>query len=271
MSYYYYEPTKPIETNRGIKARSKRGAFAENWWATRWINAMTALGDRGRLQRGKRYARKGQVIALDEAKGGITAKVQGSRKTPYKIKISLTPLTDAQWEKVLAALSKRAIFAAQLLAGEMPQEIEEVFDGVGVPLFPKRTNDIQTNCSCPDYASVCKHLAATHYILGERFDADPFLLFRLRGRNEQQIMDSLRESGAGEPEREPAPPLALDTFWQAEPIHFATHIQPPTTPLPILRRLGQPRFVSADLAATLNSAYNDVTEQILLMTFEETT
>lgn len=272
-NYYYYEPAKTIETDKGIKAKSKRGAFVTNWWATRWIEAMTNIVDRGRLQRGKRYARKGQVVALDEKKGGILAKVQGSRKTPYKVQISLTALNDAQWNKVLEALSQRAIFSAQLLAGEMPQEIEQVFADVGVPLFPMRWSDLQTSCSCPDYADVCKHLAATHYILGERFDEDPFLIFRLRGHNEQQIMDALRQSGAAAPEAglEPAQPLTLDNFWHsAQPLtHFATHIKPPTTLMPILKRLGQPRFVSDNLENVLKDAYISVTEEVITLAFED--
>lgn len=275
MSYYdYYKPTKPIETDKGIKAKSKRGAFVKNWWATRWIEAMTQLGDRGRLQRGRSYARKGQVVALDEKKEGIAAKVQGSRKTPYKVTINLTPLTDAQWDKVIAALSERAIFAAQLLAGEMPQEIEQVFADVGVPLFPIRSGDLQAACSCPDYASVCKHLAATHYILGERFDEDPFLLFRLRGRNEQQIMEKLRQSGADAAEfgLEPAPPLddALNHFWQPTQLtHFVTHIKPPTTPMPLLKRLGQPSFVSDNVETWLADAYASVTAHVVETAFED--
>ncbi|MBX3055572.1 MAG: hypothetical protein KF770_03785 [Anaerolineae bacterium] len=128
MSWYYdFKPTRPIETDQGIKARSKRGDFVKNWWATRWIKAMERVMDSGRLQRGRSYARKGQVLSLEEGQGRMTAKVQGSQRTPYKITIELTPLTEKDWEKVLAALAARPYFVAQLLAGEMPPEIEEVF------------------------------------------------------------------------------------------------------------------------------------------------
>ena len=104
MSWYYnYKPT--IETDEGIKAKSKRGAFVKNWWATRWIEAMEGLMDRGRLQRGRRYARRGQVLTLTEGKGEIVGKVQGSRRRPYTITIHIKPLTDAQWEQVIEALA----------------------------------------------------------------------------------------------------------------------------------------------------------------------
>src|SRR5512136_1814414 len=118
--YSYYKPTQAIETDQGIKAKSKRGQFAKNWWAARWISALERLVDSGRLRRGQSYARKGQVLAIEETKEGIEAKVQGSRPRPYKVFINITPLTNAQWEKVINALAEQAIFTAQLLAGEMP-------------------------------------------------------------------------------------------------------------------------------------------------------
>ena len=127
MRWYWDFPTsKPIETDQGIKAKSKRGDFVRNWWATRWIKAMEYVMNRGRLERGRRYARKGQVLSLTENKGGggFVAKVQGSRPTPYKITINVTPLSNKKWEAVLDALAERAIFTAKLLAGEMPQDIE---------------------------------------------------------------------------------------------------------------------------------------------------
>ena len=131
----------------------------------------------------------------EETKGGIEARVQGSQKSPYKIHIQIAPLTDAQWDKVFDVLAGQAIFTAQLLAGEMPQDIEQGFEAAKVSLFPARRDDLKTDCSCPDYANPCKHIAAAHYILGERFDEDPFLIFRLRGRT----------PGAGDGGAAPAP------------------------------------------------------------------
>ena len=82
-----YEATRPIEVADGIKARSKRGKFVENWWADRWIKALTRLMDSGRLSRGRSYARRGQVIEINIEPGSISARVQGSRRTPYKVRI----------------------------------------------------------------------------------------------------------------------------------------------------------------------------------------
>lgn len=275
---WYYKRTTPIETDEGIKARSKRGKFAKNWWAERWIKALEQITDAGRLRRGRTYARKGQVLSIQEKKGAIEARVQGSRSTPYKVQIRLKPLSEKAWDDVIAALAERAIFTAQLLAGEMPQEIEEAFATAGVSLFPDRSSDLETSCSCPDWANPCKHVAATHYILGEQFDADPFLLFRLRGRNQEEIFAALRAQRTAEMVEgvaeeaapytaEPAPALeeSLDNFWRlgASLEHFSTYLSESATPLPVLRRLGQPVFLSTDVEAALGYLYEAASHQAL--------
>jgi uncharacterized Zn finger protein len=276
---WYYKPTRAIETDAGIKAKSRRGKFVKSWWATRWIESLTRVMDAGRLRRGRTYARKGQVIALTEAQGRIEAKVQGSRRTPYKVTIALKQLSDDQWSQVLAELSGRAIFSAQLLAGEMPQEIESVFETAGVSLLPASRTDLTVNCSCPDYAAVCKHIAATHHILGERFDEDPFLIFRLRGRTEAQILADLRKrqgfdaAGMGhDSAAEPAPILEADpaSFWGTAQLltQIASHIKSPNTPMPLLQRLGQPNFTAVPLPQLLDAAYQHVTQTAISIAFE---
>ena len=278
--YQYFEPTRPIETDKGIKARSQHGKFARNWWAERWITALEGLMDTGRLRRGRSYARSGQVISIEEKKSTVLARVQGSRAKPYKITIQLQPLTDAQWERVIDEMAGQAIFAAQLLAGEMPPDIEQAFEAAGVSLFPKTGGDLVTDCSCPDWANPCKHVAATHYILGEQFDEDPFMIFRLRGRTQEQILQALRARRAGDAadaeEAEPPEvvvPLeeVLETFWQgAEPLEpFPIAIKPPAVPLPLLKRLGPPAFFGdRDLAALLAPAYQAITDAALAQAYE---
>lgn len=279
---WYPKPTRAIETDTGIKARSKRGDFAENWWAQRWIQALERITDAGRLRRGRSYARKGQVLSIEEKAGAIQARVQGSRATPYKIRIRLLPLTAAEWEAVIETLSEQALFTAQLLAGEMPQDIEEAFAQAGVSLFPDKAADLETDCSCPDWANPCKHVAAAHYILGEQFDEDPFLLFRLRGMNQERLFDALRarrteptllaeEQEAYIVEEQVAPlEESLDNFWRlGAPLdHFPTAIRQPNTPLPVLRRLGQPAFVEQNLESVLGGLYATATQQALLAAFQ---
>jgi uncharacterized Zn finger protein len=271
---WYYDAKPTIRTDKGIKARSKRGAFVKNWWAGRWLAAMEQVMDRGRLQRGRRYARQGQVLTLEEGPGQITAQVQGSRRTPYKITIQLRPLSDADWTQVIEALAERPLFTAQLLAGEMPQEIEQAFMAVNVSLFPGRA-ELEQACNCPDWAAVCKHLAAVHYILAERFDEDPFLLFRLRGKAQEEVMASLGGRVAADviagPAYAPAPPLAdsLATFWQPGPelAHFRAHIAPPDPPYPVLERLGDPGFLP-DARRWLTAAYDAVSRMAVAVAFD---
>jgi uncharacterized Zn finger protein len=272
----YFRPTKPKDAKNGIKARNQRGVFAKNWWAQRWIAALERLVDAGRLSRGRTYARKGQVLSILETGEGIAARVQGSRKTPYKITIQIEPLSDSQWEKVIDALAEQAIFSAQLLAGEMPQEIESAFEAAKVSLFPARRNDLKTECSCPDYSNPCKHIAATHYILGERFDEDPFLIFRLRGRTQEQVMAALRQRRAGDlaiQEDEPDQPevvlpleLHMAHFWDySAPLEgFSVSIHPPSIEMPVLKRLGQAGFVpEPGLEALLHEAYLSICKKAL--------
>lgn len=275
MSWYYdNKPSRPIETDEGIKARSQQGEFVKNWWATRWIEAMERVMDRGRLQRGRSYARRGQVLSLEEGKSEIKAKVQGSRRVPYKISIRITPLSEKDWAEVMAALGNRPYFVAQLLAGQMPQDIEEAFRSVKLDLFP-RSGELEQECSCPDWVSVCKHLAAVHYILAQRFDEDPFLLFRLRGKTQQDILATLataeeQDSGNTEPGNTSAPPLeaSLADFWQPgrELEGFTVHIAAPEDPYPLLTRLGDPTFMP-EARRWLEPAYEAVSAKALAIAY----
>ncbi|MCX6050364.1 MAG: SWIM zinc finger family protein [Chloroflexi bacterium] len=284
--YEYFRPTKPVETDKGLKAHSKRGEFVKNWWAERWIKALEQLVDAGRLRRGRSYARSGQVLSIEEKKDGLLATVQGSRATPYKVTIQLQPLTEMQWDAVIDTLAERAIFTAQLLAGEMPQAIEEAFATAGVSLFPAIRVDLVTTCTCPDPANPCKHAAATYYILGEQFDEDPFLLFRLRGRSQEQIIEALRaRRSTGEPVQlaeagvdygPDATPTQLEEtlahFWDVGQgiAQFPTNIKPPLTPHPVLQRLGQPAFLDENLDQWLGPAYDAIMNAALKATFAET-
>jgi len=283
---YYYKPTKAIRTKDGIKAQSQRGEFAKNWWAKRWIAALERLMDSGRLRRGRNYARQGQVLSIDETPGGITAQVQGSMRMPYKISIKIKPLSDAEWEKVIDALAEQAIFSAQLLAGEMPQDIEQAFQAAKVSLFPSERGDLTTDCSCPDYSNPCKHIAATHYILGERFDEDPFLIFRLRGRTQEQIMQELRKRRAAEEqtaiaedeeveEVEVVPPLEeqMAHFWDlGAPLEGLTvSIRPPAIEMPLLKRLGEANFVpEPGIQKWLSAVYRTISHTAIRTAFEDT-
>src|ERR1022692_791529 len=214
---------RPIRVEGGIKARSKRGAIGEQWWSRRFIGVLESFGMTGRLTGGRNYARRGQVLNFEISPGYVTALVQGSRPKPYKVRIQVLPLTIPQWQGAERALAARALVRARLLAGEMPQEIEEVFADCGTPLFPGRQNDMEMSCSCPDWEVPCKHLAAVCYVLAEAFDADPFGMLAWRGRGREDLLASLRGQTAAGPAA-PRPvievadrPLAecASDFWSA--------------------------------------------------------
>jgi uncharacterized Zn finger protein len=284
-----YTPTRPIDVEDGIKAKSKRGKFVKNWWADRWIKALRVLMDSGRLSRGRSYARRGQVIEINVEPGHVSARVQGSRRKPYKVSIKLQPLSDRQWDRVYDALAEQAIFAAQLLNGEMPPDIEEVFDAVKVSLFPASRGDLNTNCSCPDWANPCKHIAAVYYLMGERFDEDPFLLFELRGRNKDEVIAALRErrvQGIGTVDETPYVPdiveavetvaleESLDRYWTlgSEAADVALRIGTPRVDMALLKRLGVPDFQGIKARSfwgQMERVYDGVTKRALDVAFAD--
>lgn len=193
--YDYFRPSIPRAVKGGIKAQSKRGTFGESWWARRWIAVLEGFHIGARLGRGRSYARRGQVLSIEIEKGEVKSKVQGSRSKPYDIKIHIKTLSAADWRKLAKALSHQAIFLAKLLAGQMPEDIEKAFKRVGLSLFPERLRDLRTNCSCPDWSNPCKHIAAVYYLLGEEFDRDPFLIFKLRGMSRDELVQLLDKTG----------------------------------------------------------------------------
>ncbi len=287
MSWGWFPKAKPRRPANGIKAKTGRGQqFGKSWWASQWIKALERLVDSGRLQRGRSYARSGQVLNLDIKPGRIDSRVQGSRAQPYKVYIEIEPLTDKEWNKVADAMASQAIFAAKLLAGEMPQNIEEAFAAAGVNLFPARRSDLVTECSCPDYANPCKHIAAVYYLLGEQFDEDPFLIFKLRGRDKDKIMSALRArraapgKGAARPEveaqvEETFAPLeeCLEHFWEAGEglggLRLA--IAAPQVNAALVKRLGAPLFWrdKPEFMALMDQVYAAITQAALDVAFGE--
>ncbi len=285
-SYWGYFPrSKPIPVEDGIKARTKRGAFGEHWWARRWVQVLESYGWDNRLQRGRTYARKGQVLDIDVRMGRVTARVQGSRRQPYTVRIRIQLLDAEQWERAIDAIAEQALFAAQLLSGKMPVEIERAFQAAGVSLFPA-SHELGMNCSCPDWAVPCKHIAAVYYLLGEEFDRDPFLLFTLRGCTREHLMTALRARRVadapveeGEAEAEDMPPEGepleadLTHFWNPQESldGFRIAIEPPPVETALLKRLGPPSFSRRPEAfiGTLTLVYAAVTERALTLAFGE--
>jgi uncharacterized Zn finger protein len=281
----WYPPSRPRRVENGIKARKAQGSIGESWWSRRFIDVIESFALGSRLTRGRNYARAGQVISLNVASGEVTASVQGSRARPYAVRVGVTPYPRATWQRIETALADQARYSARLLAGEMPQDLEEVFTASGVSLFPTGIRDLAMRCSCPDSAVPCKHLAATLYLLAEAFDLDPFRILQWRGRSREELLSRLRtlrsaEAGEHQDSAQPAvvsedtagvggtedvlagvrsAPLAecLDRFWS------------PSQPLParpatlaadrdlLLRQLPppSPRIGGSDLVKRLRTGY----------------
>src|ERR1700722_3320570 len=216
--WWEYESSGPIAVEGGIRARSRRGAIGEQWWSRRFLAVLESYGMSGRLQRGRSYARRGQVMEFALGTGKVTARVQGSRPQPYNVSVTVLPLTTAQWREVESRLASQALFRARLLAGEMPDEIEQVFADCGTPLFPRSSRDLEMNCSCPDWEVPCKHLAAVCYVLAEAFDDDPFAMLAWRGKGRDDLLAALRSAVTEAPAavtEVPARPLSecMDSFY----------------------------------------------------------
>lgn len=243
--------------------------FGLTWWGQRWISALEALGATyaNRLPRGRTYARRGTVGDLSIQAGQVTARVVGSRPSPYRVTLTLPIFSDGQWAAVTAALSEQVRHAAALLDGQMPEDIDEVLASCGVSLFPG-ARELVTRCSCPDHANPCKHVAAVHYVLAQAFDVDPFLLPLLRGRERDALLADLRSARAGalspiSPEPSIAgaegvlvSALSPGSLYDSPGGLSAISVQPrpPTDALAVLHRLGPPPGVSPAAVELLEDA-----------------
>ncbi|MEQ9237909.1 SWIM zinc finger family protein [Coleofasciculus sp. E2-BRE-01] len=165
---------------------------APPWWVQRWIDLLNSYRFKKRLERARKYAKEGNVLSIEFEGPQVLARVQGTEPEPYQVSLSIDPFTEEDWGYVVETMAQEAIYSAQLLAGEMPENIEQVFTANGLSLFPFTLSDIHSKCSCPDPKNPCKHIGAIYYQLGDRFSEDPFVLFQLRGRTKAQILDDLR-------------------------------------------------------------------------------
>ena len=198
---YYEQPTaeelrkKSDDSRKKAESKGKRlepivvsgRQIAKNWWGRAWCDNLEKYADyENRIGRGKTYIRSGAVIDLKIKEGRITAKVQGNRKTPYNIDIRISPFSEEKCQKIIAKCEKvRNI--EELIAGTFPDDMKELFQGQD-GLFPE-PNEISFQCSCPDWAIMCKHVAAALYGAGVRFDEQPLLFFELRGIEIDRFID----------------------------------------------------------------------------------
>ncbi len=262
---------------------------SREWWSQRWLELLDSYRFKKRLERARNYARQGNILSIKFQNAKVLADVQGSEPEPYKVSLSLHSFSDEEWGFIVETMSQKAIFAAKLLAGEMPQNIEEVFTANGLSLFPFTLSEVKSKCSCPDKANPCKHIGAIYYQLADRFSEDPFVLFQLRGRTKETILSDLRKlrsaniTDKSEEKYEVNEVIAnqnnslkLDKFWQYnQPLESSLVVIAPSTGETVLDVLGSIPFVKeeekqANINSTdvvmkyLDSLYKDASQKAFL-------
>ena len=252
----------------------------DTWWVQRWNDLLNSYRFKKRLERGRRYAREGHILSIKFQGAKVVAKVQGTAAEPYELYISIDPFTDEDWDFVIETMAQKAIYSAKLLAGEMPDDIESVFTSNGLSLFPFTLSDVRSRCSCPDPKNPCKHIAAVYYQLGDFFREDPFVLFQLRGRSKQEILDALRQKrspdsqggteGTTAPDKAEtaAPPIDLAHFWQyEEPLDSSLVVITPSgsqTVLDVLGPLPLPPAEAKVVEQYLEQVYQTASQQAMI-------
>lgn len=205
--YYEYVPVaekkakaaKQLEKlkkkNPGINPIVIEGTkVAKTWWGIAWNKNLESYADyANRIGRGRSYVRNGFVLDLAIETGTVTALVQGSGRDPYKVKITIKPLAKKKWQNITEQCSHSVANLEELVAGKFPKSLEALFTQKESGLFPT-PQEIKFDCSCPDWAAMCKHVAAALYGVGARLDEDPTLFFKLRDiRFEQLLKKSVEE------------------------------------------------------------------------------
>ncbi|MEA4833088.1 MAG: hypothetical protein VB118_10805 [Oscillospiraceae bacterium] len=159
----------------------KGRAIAKSWWGQAWCNNLELYADYvNRIARGKAYVRNGSVIHLAIEGGTVTAKVQGSKARPYNVSVNISPMSVPDWDRIKCLCQNKIGSLTELAEGKFPAEFAVLFTQKNSRLFPS-PKEIKFSCSCPDWACMCKHVAAVLYGIGARFDDDPMLFFTLRG------------------------------------------------------------------------------------------
>ena len=181
MYWNYFPKAAPRPKAKPGKGRKKFGA---TWWGQKWVEVLSEFEHDQRMSRGRAYARAERVKNFKLAEGGITAKVQGSMGI-YKITITFKKFSSKKWVDILQKLSETPILLSGLLNNEMPEKIEEMTGHSFVP------DSFESECSCPDYANPCKHIAAVFYTLADEIDYDPMILFKLKGMGKEKLLSRL--------------------------------------------------------------------------------
>ncbi|MEM8757262.1 MAG: hypothetical protein AAGF47_05720 [Planctomycetota bacterium] len=283
------ERTKnPRRVRGGVKVPSTARA-SESWAGQRWLRLIEEGVEPSIQAEALEYASLGQTRSIGYETGRIDAAVQGRSPRAYRVRIELAPFDASQWERVLATMIEQAKYAAKLLAGELPTNIEELFAPLGLHLYPQQPSDLIPTCNCEeikqDPGGWCKHTVCAALITADRLAEDPWLIFTLRGMTKQDVLEHLRHSrlvpasaDGSAPVYVPhiapieayePPPLeeCLDRFWEpaASLEHLHLTIDKPEVSHPLLRRLGPSPFEGTrfPLVGLLATCYDVISEAVI--------
>lgn len=153
--------------------------FGKTWWGQQWLNSLSNIDYSNRLPRGSAYARNGSVASISIVENTIKAKVKGSRTKPYDITIIIPPFFEPEIKKLIKSIAEKPVIISKLLNRELDPELLQIAERNGLKIFPHQWTDFKMQCSCPDWAVPCKHLAAIIYKISAEIDNNPFLVFQL--------------------------------------------------------------------------------------------
>jgi SNF2 family DNA or RNA helicase/uncharacterized Zn finger protein len=187
--------------------------YGKTWWGLQWLNTLSNIDYDNRLPRGKSYANKGSVTKITIKGNRIEAKVAGSRPKPYNVDITLPPFFDPELSEFINKLAKRPTVISKLLNRELDPEVLTIAEGMGLKVFPKQWTDFKMQCSCPDWAVPCKHLAAVVYKVSAEIDNNPFLVFDLHQVN---LIEELNKLGIFVNQKTAEIPKITDLYFDAK-------------------------------------------------------
>jgi uncharacterized Zn finger protein len=179
--------------------------ISRTWWGTRFLTALESCTDAGRLRRGRSYAGPSRLLEFQIDGDRIRSKIRGNvnpyfgvyKEPRYTIEIRLVQIRAKEWKTIIKRLTGNAGWLSRLLLGEVPEDIDEAFARTKRSLLPRSSSELRTECSCPDWANPCKHVAGTYYHVARLMDQDPFLLFQLRGLTREALQKELIKSPLG--------------------------------------------------------------------------
>jgi uncharacterized Zn finger protein len=202
--YRGFQPYKPVAEKKAeareklAKLRKKNPnvspvviegrKIAVTWWGAAWNKNLESYADyANRIGRGRSYVKNGMVLDLRIEPGVVNAVVSGSRSKPYDVTIEIDELSEKRWKNIVEQCSRRIAGISDLVEGKFPEDMAQIFLKQGAGLFPS-PSEIHLGCSCPDWAEMCKHVAAALYGVGARLGRDPMLFFTLRGIDFSELL-----------------------------------------------------------------------------------